>query len=83
MTMTTNKEDVRQRILEAVRKREEAEQVLLELCPPCKKCCPGGKPRWPCSPGEVIVGPSELGMCKRCWGRGYILETDEDDDDAE
>lgn len=82
--MTKTPTDVQARILDAVRKREEAEQELLELCPPCPECCPDGKPRWPCSPGEVIVGPSELGMCEHCWGRGYILEDDDEEvDDAE
>jgi hypothetical protein len=53
--------------------RDQADKLLEKLCPPCPECCPNGKPHWPCNPGEIIVGPSEIGVCPDCFGRGYLI----------
>lgn len=45
--------------------------ILLDLCTPCPKCCP---PKGPCEPGELHdYGQGIIYACQRCGGKGYLL----------
>lgn len=68
----------RAKIETALKMRDEAEALLLKYCEPCPECCP---PRHPCNPGEVIEEPDMIVSCDHCYGRGYMLPDDCDEEE--
>lgn len=70
MATKTSKAAVRAKLLAM---RDMVDGLLGDVCPACPKCCPGGEPKFPCVPGEIIVSVGQIGMCSKCWGRGYIV----------
>lgn len=56
---------------------QAARQILIGLAP-CPRCNP---PRHPCSPGERLVG-SDIVRCGKCGGDGFLINWDQQEDEA-